>query len=196
MNLRSKIVIITLMAVVAIVGVGYATWTFNTEATGNVDVTATGFAAIEANNVQVKNATGTADVTVLYIVCEKPGEGGIYWSTAADGSAKITQIKLIGVVNEDDNDKLDFTKYTGTFTCDFAGDNTLTYFNIPAISINEDVESASKNANVEYLYTLPTLSYKDAPESVAEVNEMLAEVNNKSIEITFSFAVKSVTPVA
>lgn len=195
MNLRSKIVIITLMAVVALVGVGYASWTFTTAATGDVNVTSAAYAAIEANNVQVKNAAGTADVTNLYIICDQPSGHGIYWSTTNDSTAyanKITQVKLIGSVNEDDNDYLDFEKYTGTFSCSYAGISTLTYITVPAFALNQDVESANASADVEYVYTLPELTYKAAPTSVAQVNAMLEEVNALSIQITFNFSVKSV----
>ncbi len=192
MNLQSKIVIITVMAMVALVGVGYAAWTFNTAQTSDVSVSSSAFAAIEADNVQVKNATGDAPVTNLYIICSKPDADGIYWSTTADGQNPITQLKLIGVVNEDDNDYVDFTTYTGTFTCSYAGNSSLTYVNVPAFSLNQDVTSTTKNANVEYSYTLPTLSYKVTPGSVAEVNAMQEEVNALSIQITFSFSVKSV----
>jgi hypothetical protein len=193
MKLRSKILIITIMAVVALMGVGYATWTFTTAKTENVNVAGTAFAAIEANNVQIKNAEGTADVTNLYIICAKPEADGIYWSTTADGNNRITQIKLIGSVNEDDLGKLDFTTYTGTFSCAYVGNSTLTYVNIPAFALTEDVVSTGKNTDVEYVYTLPTLSYKTTPANVAQVQAMYAEVSAlSSIEIQFSFNVKAV----
>ena len=192
MKLRSKILIITVMAVVALMGVGYATWTFTTAKTENVNVAGTAFAAIEAQNVQIKNADGSADVTTLYIICAKPEEDGIYWSTKADGSNQITQIKLIGSVNEDDLGNLDFDTYTGTFSCAYAGNSTLKYVNIPAFALAEDVESEGKDTDVEYLYTLPALSYNKTPENVAEVQAMYAEVSALSIEIQFSFNVKAV----
>jgi len=195
MNLRNKIVIITLIAIVALMGVGYATWTFTTAQTEDVNISSMAYAAIEANNVQVKTADGNTDVNTLYIICDQPGKDGIYWSTTNDSTAHqhmITQVKLIGSVNEDDNDYLDFAKYTGTFSCSYAGNSTLTYVNIPAFALNEDVESASANADVEYIYTLPSLSYKTTPANVAQVNAMLEEVNALSLQITFSFNVKSV----
>ena len=192
MKLRSKILIITVMAVVALMGVGYATWTFTTAKTENVNVAGTAFAAIEAQNVQIKNADGSADVTNLYIICAKPEEDGIYWSTKADGSNQITQIKLIGSVNEDDLGNLDFDTYTVTFSCAYAGNSTLKYVNIPAFALAEDVESEGKDTDVEYLYTLPALSYNKTPENVAEVQAMYAEVSALSIEIQFSFNVKAV----
>lgn len=195
MNLKGKIVIITLVAIVALVGVGFATFTFTNSVNDSAAISGNVAAAIEAQSVEVKNAEGTADVTNLYIICSSQAANGIYWSTTADGSNQITQVKLIGSVNEDDNDFVDFTKYTGTFTSSVTGaPESTTWINIASFAtLNEDVESTSKNANVEYVYTLPALSYKDVPENVSEVNALETEVNAISITITFTFSVKSVT---
>ena len=198
MNLKGTIVIITVITIIAIVGVGFATWTITTSADSSIGgVSGVATAAIEAYGVEVKTADGSETVSSLYIICDSPTSGhGIYWSTSNGATAyedRITQIKLVGSVNEDDNDIADFATYTGTFTCSFAGVSTGTWINVPAIAINEDVVSESKNANVEYLYTLPTLSYKAIPNSVAEVNALETEANALNLTITFSFAVKSVT---
>ena len=195
MNLKGKIVIITLVAIVALVGVGFATFTFTNSVNDSAAISGNVAAAIEAQSVEVKNADGTADVTNLYIICSSQAANGIYWSTTADGSDPITQLKLIGSVNEDDNDIVDFTKYTGTFTSSITGmPASTTWINIASFTVlNTDVESTSKNANVTYNYTLPALSYKDVPENVAEVDELETEVNAISITITFTFSVKSVT---
>ena len=195
MNLKGKIVIITLVAIVALVGVGFATFTFTNSVDDSAAISGNVAAAIEAQSVTVKNAAGTADVTNLYIICASQAEDGIYWSTTADGSDPITQLKLIGSVNEDDNDIVDFTKYTGTFISSIEGvPDSTTWINIASFTVlNTDVESTSKNANVEYNYTLPALSYKQVPNSVAQVNSLETEVNAISITITFSFSVKSVT---
>ena len=195
MNLKGKIVIITLVAIVALVGVGFATFTFTNSVNDSAAISGNVAAAIEAQSVEVKNAEGTADVTNLYIICASQAENGIYWSTTADGSNQITQVKLIGSVNEDDNDFVDFTKYTGTFTSSVTGaPESTTWINIASFTtLNEDVASTSKNAPVEYYYTLPALTYKDVPENVTEVNALETEVNAISITITFTFSVKSVT---
>ena len=194
MKLRNKIAIISLIAVIAIIGVGFATWTFTTSADSSISgISGSATAAIEASNVQVKTADGSAAVTTLYIICDSPNGDGIYWSTAADGSAPITQVKLIGSVNEDDNDILDFSTYVGTFTASMTGaPNSTTWINLPTVTLNQDVTSTSKNANVECLYTLPTLSYKAVPTNVSEVNALETEVNALSLTITFNFNVKSV----
>ena len=196
MKLTGKILILALIAMVVFVGAGFAAWTFTNSVDADIDnVSGAAHAAIEANNVQVKSADGSTAVSTLYIICDSPDGEGIYWSTTNDATApshKITQVKLIGSVNEDDFDVLDFSTYTGTFTCSFAGVSTGTWVNVPSISLDQDVVSASKNANVEYLYTLPTLTYKVVPTSVAEVEALQTEVNALDLTITFSFNVDSV----
>ena len=196
MKLTSKILAIALIAIVTLVGAGFAAWTFTTAVDTDIDnISGAAHAAIEANNVEVKTADGSATVSTLYIICDSPDGEGIYWSTTNDTTApshKITQVKLIGSVNEDDFDILDFSTYTGTFTCSFAGVSTGTWVNVPSISLDQDVVSSSKNANVEYLYTLPTLTYKVVPTSVAEVEALQTEVNALDLTITFSFNVDSV----
>ena len=195
MGLKGKIVIITLITIVSLVGVGFATWTFTSPVNSDaVGVSAGAHAAIEAEDVLVQTAEGDT-ITTLYIICEKPGNGGIYWSTTNDSTAfsnKITQIKLVGIVNENDFSVLDFSTYTGTFTCSFEGDNSGTYFNIPAISINHDETSTDEDSDLEYLYTLPDLTYKTTPSSVSQVEDMLQEVADMNHTITFSFKVKEV----
>ena len=198
MNLKGKIVIITLVAIVALVGVGFATFTFTNSVNDSAAISGNVAAAIEAQSVQVKNADGTEDVTNLYIICASQAEDGIYWSTTNDSTAaahKITQLRLVGSVNEDDNDIVDFTKYTGTFTSSITGvPDSTTWINIASFTtLNVDVESTSKNADVVYNYTLPALSYKAVPGNVTQVNALETEVNAISITIQFTFTVKSVT---
>lgn len=197
MNLKGKIILIALITIIALVGAGFATWTFTTAVDADIDhVSGAAHAAIEANGLQVKSADGSTTISTLYIICDSPSDEGIYWSTTNDSTAaahKITQVKLIGSVNEDDFDVLDFSTYTGTFTASMTGaPNSTTWVNVPTITLDQDVVSASKNANVEYLYTLPTLTYKAVPSSVAEVEALQTEVNAFDLTITFSFSVDSV----
>ena len=195
MNLKGKIVIITLVAIVALVGVGFATWTFTTPVDGDAGISAGAHAAIEASNVEVKTADGSSTISTLYIICDQTSGNGIYWSKANGSTAltnQITQIKLVGSVKEEDFDVVDFTTYTGTFTCTFAG-YTGTYFDIPAISFTQDVTSNGRDDAVTYTYTLPDLNYKVTPASVAQVEAMQTEINGLSLTIDCSFNVKSVT---
>ncbi len=199
MNLRNKIILITIVTIIALVGVGFATWTFTNLFTESVSaISGAATAAIVANNVQVKTADGSAAVSALYIICDSPNNGGhgIYWSTTKDTNSwdnRIEQVMLVGSVNENDFNIADFTKYTGTSTGESNEVTAGTWIDaISAIALNKDVESASKNADVKTLVTLPTLSYKDIPENVAEVEALQTEANAISITITFHFNVKSV----
>ena len=193
MSLKGKIIVITLITIVTLVGVGFATWTFTETTNNNTTVVGGAHAAIEANNVGVQTAGGST-LTNLYIICDSPSANGIYWSTTNDNTAfanRITQIKLVGAVTENDFDVADFATYTGTFTCSFAG-YTGTYFDIPAISINENRTSADRDDPVEVYYTLPVLTYKSTPTSVAEVTAMQTAISSLGVTITFSFKVDRV----
>ena len=196
MNLKSKIILITIIAIISLVGVGFATWTFTSSVSDSVSaISGVATAAIEAQNVEVKTSDGSADVTTLYIICDQPTTGnGIYWSTTNDSTAyanRITQVKLIGSVNEDDNDILDFATYVGNFSCSFTAVSG-TYVSVAALSLDQDVTSTTKNANVECLVTLPALSYATTPTDVAGVNALETEVNALNLTLTFNFQVKSV----
>lgn len=196
MNLRNKIILITIVTIIALVGVGFATWTFTNSVTESVSaISGAATAAIEANNVQVKTADGSATVSALYIICDSPTTGhGIYWSTTNDTTAfanKIEQVKLIGSVNEDDNDILDFATYVGNFSCTFAAVSG-TYVSVAALAIDHNETSESKNADVEYVINLPALSYATTPTDVAGVNALETEVNALNLTLTFNFEVKSV----
>lgn len=196
MNLRNKIILITIVTIIALVGVGFATWTFTNSVTESVSaISGAVTAAIEAKNVEVKTADGSATVSALYIICDSPTTGhGIYWSTTNDTTAfanKIEQVKLIGSVNEDDNDILDFTTYVGNFSCTFAAVSG-TYVSVAALAIDHNETSESKNADVEYVINLPALSYATTPTDVAGVNALETEVNALNLTLTFNFEVKSV----
>ena len=194
MSLKTTIVIIALIAIVSLVGVGFATWTF-TEPANSVDidnVTGKVAAAIKAESVEVTKLDGTTAVTALYIICKSQSEGGVFWSTTADGSDKITQIKLTGSVEEEDNDFLDFSTYTGTFTISCDGATGGDWLEVAAINENHDVPSSGKNTDVFYTYTLPGLSYAAVPSGVDEVAALRSEVNAFDLTITFGFYVKDV----
>ena len=194
MILRNKIIIITLITIVALVGVGFATFTFTTEKTSDVeDVSGRVMAAIEANGIQVKTADGSATVSNLYIICASQASNGIYWATDEEGEHPITEVLLIGSVNEQDFDYLDFATYTGTFTSSMTGaPNSTSWINLPTFNLSQDVTSSDVNDDVEYPYVLPTLSYKVVPSSVADVSDLYDEVSDLNLTITFSFKVKSV----
>lgn len=205
MKLRNKIAAITAAAMLAFTGVGFAAWTF----TKSVEADLTGItgkvtAAIEANELKVQDGNGN-DVAGLYLICDAPSGqtdlvagNGIYWSTEADGKddlgakSEITALTLIGSVTEDDNDIADIAKYVGHFEMTSVAATTGTWVNIAAASLDTTVESTSKNADVEYVWNLPALSYASVPASVEEVNSLETEVNALNLTFSFSFNVESV----
>ncbi len=192
MILRNKIIIITLITIVALVGVGYATWTLATEKTSDVNGGGSVMAAIEASNVVVKDADGNA-ITDLYIICASPNDEDMYWSTSSDGSDRIAVLKLYGSVNENDFDYLDFSTYTGTFTSTMTGaPNSTNWINLPVFNLEASVTSEDKDDDVCYTYTLPELSYKQTPETMTQVSALHTEVNALSLTITIGFRVTSV----
>ena len=196
MSLKSAIVIITLITIVSLVGVGFATWTFDSEVEGNVSgISGYATAAIEAENLEVKNSAGTATVSTLYIICDSPDDHGIYWSTTNDSTAlanQITQLQLVGTVNVEDHDIVDYSAYKGTFTCTFDEYTTSTYIKIAAVSFEEEATSSGAHSNITCNFTLPALSYLTTPSSMTEVDDLQAEANAIAVTFTFTFAVTGV----
>lgn len=200
MTLKNKLAIITAASALAFTGVGFAAWAFTKTVNADLPVAGEATAAIEADGLVVKS--GANEISNLYLICDAPsGEtglvagNGIYWSTenSNDYSKAITTVTLVGSVTEDDNDILDFTTYTGHFASTATSAVTGTWVNIAATSaLDTTVVSVSKDADVEYIWTLPTPSYAAVPTSVAEVNELEAEVNALSLTFSFTFNVQSV----
>jgi len=201
MKLRQKLAAITAAAMLAFAGIGFASWTFTKSVNDSATVVTEVTAAIEANELKVQDGAGH-DVDSLYLICDAPsGEAGlvagngIYWSTenSNDHSKAITTLTLVGSVNEDDNDILDFSTYTGHFASTATAAVAGTWVNIAATTaLDQDVVSTGKNTNVEYVWTLPAPSYAAVPTSVAEVNALQTEVAALSLTFSFTFNVKSV----
>ena len=68
-----------------------------------------------------------------------------------------------------------------------------TYVGIAATAaLNQEVTSTGKNADVQYVWNLPAVSYKTVPSSVAQVTALQAEVAVLSLTFSFTFNVASV----
>ena len=201
MKLRNKLAIISGAATLAFAGVGFAAWGFTKTVGANVSVEPQVTAAIEASNLKVEDGAGH-EITALYLVCDAPtGQtgllpgNGIYWSTenSNDVSKKITSLKLVGSVEEDDNDIADIETYDGHFASTATAAVNGTWVNIAAAAaLNETVESTSKNADVEYVWNLPAVEYAQIPTSVSEVNSLQAEVAALSLTFAFTFNVSAI----
>ena len=193
MNLRKKMTAITAVAMLAFMGVGFASWAFTKQVSEEAPATGVVTAAIEAQNV-------TADPAAFYLICDAPSgeEGlvagnGIYWSdTAENDGSVLTSINLTGTVLEHDENLLDFSKYKGKFVITAEALDT-TYVDIAAVNLTTDLITVdSKNGNCEYEYTLPALSYAAVPTSVAQVTAMNDELAASTIKFTVKFNVESV----
>ena len=192
MKLRNKIAAITAASMLAFAGVGFAAWTFTKSVNDSASIQGKVTAAIEAQGLAVQDGAGN-DVTALYLICDAPSGtaglvagDGIYWSTQADGSDTITTLTLIGSVTEADYDIGDINTYVGHFASTATNAVNGTYVGIAATTaLDQTVNSTSKNADVEYVWTLPAVSYNTVPSSVAQVALLQAEV--AALELTFSF---------
>jgi len=201
MNLKNKLAVITATAMLAFVGTGFAAWTFTKSVNDSASISGKVTAAIEAKELKVQDGSGH-DVESLYLICDAPeGEegllegNGIYWSTenSNDVSKKITSLTLIGSVNEDDNDIADITTYDGHFASTaFTAVNGTWVKIAAAAALDQTVTSTSKDADVEYVWTLPAVSYAKVPTSVAEVNALETEVNALSLTFAFTFNVSNI----
>ena len=199
MKLRNKIAAITAASMLAFAGVGFAAWTFTKTVNDSASIQGKVTAAIEASGLAVQDGAGN-DVTGLYIICDAPAGQtglvagqGIYWSTQADGSDTITSLTLVGSVTEDDNDIADINTYTGHFASTAFSAVNGAYVGIAAAAaLDTTVVSASASADVQYVWTLPALSYNTIPSSVAQVNLLQAEVAALSLTFSFTFNVQSI----
>ena len=199
MKLRNKIAAITAAAMLAFAGVGFGAWVFTKQVSDSAIVETKVTAAIEADGLSVEDGNGNA-LSGLYLICDAPsGEtgllagDGIYWSSQADGSDVLTSLTLVGSVTEADHDIADISTYDGHFTSTATSAVAGTYVNIAATSaLDQTVTSASKNADVEYVWTLPAVSYASVPTSVAEVTALQTEVAALSLTFAFNFNVSGI----
>lgn len=143
MKLRNKLAVITAAAMLAFVGVGFASWAFtNSVQTQDVDGLPQITCAVELNSDfklyqdvgNDDNAANDIEVPDLYLICDAPAAGaglnalpgnGVYWSTANDATAYANRISgsevyIKGTLNYDGYDIDDLVSVTVTFT---AGDN-------------------------------------------------------------------------
>lgn len=179
------------VAALALVGTGYAAWQFKTVVDTTKDASGLVTAAIEADSVEV---SGADTLYLIFDACAESGHNhaagnGIYWASDADGKNPVTELTLTGKVNEEDNDIVDFTGYKGKFTISASAIDS-TYVSMAAVNAEEIVTVDSVNGDCVYTYTLPEVTYKSCPGSVANVSAMRAEVSD--ITFTVTFAVDSV----
>ena len=201
MKLRNKIAAITAAAMLAFTGVGFAAWSFTKTVSDSATVTSNVTCGIEANNLKVYN--GVNEIENVYVVFDAPttasanrraGEGIFYCSDIADPEhTKITTLKLVGQIDHVQNDlhykdaaeKVEF-KVTETNGLPAA------YVGFVAGSIASAEQAVVSGTNsYEAVYTLPSLSYVSAPESLAELTTFHANVSGTTISLAFTFGIKA-----
>ena len=182
MKLRNKIMMITLLAMVAFIGVGFAAWVFqNTVTTSAIEPIDKVAVAVELDETEglhfYAEDTYATEVTALYMICDAPtvasaylaGEG-VYWAYDAAGEHPVTQLYVKAALNYDAEDGV---LPISTVTVHFTLTNTLAldkYVTIGAMSAPSDVTVAVSNgALVEAVLVLPTLTYTSDATSIADV---------------------------
>ena len=185
MNIKNKISIVTACATLALVGVGYAAWTFNNSVAKEQDAGAYATSAIDA-----KDVTLSGNTTVFLVLDQaKP-----YWSVAVDTGAKPVELadgKITVTPDYEVTDQNDGASWTYTVTSaiavdpaiaeyvDVTGFDTVSKTGVIHASVAEDIDPID--------YALPALAYTASkPDTYAEYESMLTAVSGKKITFTFN----------
>ena len=175
MKLRKTILFIALIAMLAFIGIGFASWTFTNEVEQVTDTEATPkiVCAIELNDdFELYNATTNTVLSTIYLICDAPATGlntlaghGVYWSSANDATAwanKIDNVYIKGTLNYNAYDIAEVASVTVTFAVgtNFALTNG-TYVEFAAATLPADkVVAVANNAEVKSVnFALPVPSY-------------------------------------
>ena len=196
MKLRNKLAVITATSMLAFVGAGFAAWQFTNQEVASTAGSNLVTCAVEAEGLSV-------DYDTLYLILDAPADptgpmnagDGIFWSTAADGSAPVTSLTLTGSFNHEQED-LDYEHGVDyTFSCTPSGDLAAdtAYFTYSAGSFASGATGSSTTfADVQAVYTLPTYEYVAAVKAydeVADVTAMNTALNGKTLTLSFSFGI-------
>ena len=175
MKLRKTILFIALIAMLAFIGIGFASWTFTNEVEQGTDTEATPkiVCAIELNDdFELYNATTNTVLSTIYLICDAPATGlntlaghGVYWSSANNATAwanKIDNVYIKGTLNYNAYDIAEVASVTVTFAVgtNFALTNG-TYVEFAAATLPADkVVAVANNAEVKSVnFALPVPSY-------------------------------------
>lgn len=192
MRLRLKLFTITLLAMLAFIGIGFAAWTFVSErALDDTPVSDKVAVAVELNDdFKLYNAANDSEITALYLICDAPtvatsdylaGEG-VYWSTSANGKddlgnkLAVTNVYIKGSLNYNAEDGVwPISKVEVTFSAD-AFSVTSDYVNFGALTAPAVQQYNVTSADIQSAnFALPSVSYKAdalAINSVAGVTAM------------------------
>ena len=199
MTLKNKISAITAAAMLAFTGVGFAAWTFTNEQSASIStITSKVSVGIELNDgFTLHNASGNAEVTSLYLICDAPAGqsgvlagNGVYWATDAAGANAITNVYMKGTLKKVAEDGI-LDKATVTVSFAASHNLTSTYITFGTFGAITDVSDISTEDNTPVQsgnIALPTLSYSSVPTSTSELTTMrttvASEVVGKSLTFT------------
>ena len=214
MKLRIKLFMITMLAMLAFIGIGFASWTFkNSVETSNISVTDKVAVAVEMDETFGLHAyaedTYTTEVTALYLICDAPtaatsdylAGAGVYWAYDAAGEHAVTNLYLKGQLEYNAEDGvLPLTSVTVTFTITntIALDKYVT-IGTTAASADVTINPVADGAVVAYTLALPTLAYTaeviafDSVSDVTTMNTYLASNLTGGIQVSASISAKSPT---
>lgn len=211
MKLRFKLMAITLLAMLAFVGVGFASWTFkNSVSTSDIAAEKEVAVAVEMDRTfalkAYTEAAHTNEITKLYLICDAPTAGtdnylagsGVYWASDAAGANRITDLYILGQLEYDPEDGVKpLSSVTVTFTVanTLAANDYVTFDSTATVGDDVVISSISDGAEVAYTLPLPTPSYTAAViayNSVAQVTAMKnALVVSGSIKVSASITAKT-----
>ncbi len=176
MRLQNKIALIGLLASTALIGTGFAAWTFTNAVQQKTNASATPqiVCAVELNDdFYLYNAADDSEIETLYLICDAPASGlntlggnGVYWSSKNDSTAyanKIESVYIKGTLNYSAYDIEDLASVTVTFSqgTNYSLTNG-TYVEFAAATLpSAKVVTVANNAVVQSDdFALPLPSYK------------------------------------
>lgn len=183
-KLRIKLFVITLLAMLAFVGVGFASWTFqNQVTTADITVTDKVAVAVEMDETFGLKAyaedTYATEVTSLYLICDAPtvastymAGSGVYWAYDAAGAHPITNLYLKGQLNYDAEDGVKpLTSVTVTFTItnNLATNDYITFDNTATIGGTVVISPVADESVVAYTLVLPAVAYTTTATDISNV---------------------------
>ena len=183
--MKNKLSIITIASMLALVGTGFAAWTFNNNAAKDVEVGTYVTSAINAKDVTLSGNT------TVYLVLDQAKP---YWSTAVNTGSKPVELangKITVTPDYDLQNQNDGASWTYTLTSSIDVDSDIAnYVNVTGFDTTNKTGTihASVGETIAPVdYNLPTLSYTaNKPSTYAEYQDMLSDVSGKVITFTFN----------
>ncbi len=182
MKTSNKISLIAGLSAIALIGTGYAAWTFSKDSTVNFD----GSVNITAKAEEV----GTLSVVPNQKVCLILDQDFIGWKDSTDeNAAEVTSINLeyAGAVSKDVDEHI-------TVSVDANYDSVLAKY-VSFTAIGEQTKEYKGEDKLAFEFALPTISWVDGKKPLNEkaYDEMVAALGSSTVSFTFSAEVSECT---